>query len=370
MTRSSLSYWLAANHLSLTHSCRVLRWLAYFPNIQAFFQATEAAWMAAGLSLEQITLVKQIDWRYIEQEYAWSHRADCHILSWEDVHYPSLLREISDPPLVLYVMGDPNALALAQIAMVGSRRATPGGIKSAERLADELVQAGLAVTSGLALGIDGASHRGALRARGVTIAVCGTGLHLTYPRSHQSLAKAIVAEQGALISEYPLSTPPMAWHFPRRNRIISGLSIGVVVVEAALKSGSLITVKHALDQNREVFAVPGSIHEPMAKGCHVLIRQGAKLVDSAQDILDEIQSIWQPKARTALAQTVPVASEMCLIGNIRSIFDQISHEIVPIERIILQTGLTAAEVSSILLKLELAGYIESVQGGYIRASLG
>jgi DNA processing protein len=270
------------------------------------------------------------------------------------------LKEISDPPLVLFVRGNKDILSVRQVAMVGARNATPAGIKNAEQFAYALAEAGYAVTSGLALGVDGACHRGALAAKGMTIGVCGTGLNYIYPISHRSLATNMIQHNGAVISEFPLATTPRAENFPRRNRVIGGMSVGVLVVEAALKSGSLITARHALEQGREVFAIPGSIHNPLTKGCHHLIRQGAKLVETIGDILEELGGL---SLATALVPTMEISH---LSPKERWLLEQIGYEITSMDAILLHSGLTAGEVSSMLLTLELNGYIQSVPGGYIR----
>jgi len=210
-----------------------------------------------------------------------------HILTLHDPAYPALLKEIADPPPLLFVRGDPAVLSRPQLGIVGSRNPTPGGRSLAEDFARSLSRCGLVVTSGMALGIDAAGHRGALRGGGTTLAVAGTGPDRIYPARHRDLARAIV-EQGAIISEFAPGTPALPSNFPRRNRIISGLSLGVLVVEAACRSGSLITARLAAEQGREVFALPGSIHNPLARGCHHLIRQGAKLVEDIEDIVEEL----------------------------------------------------------------------------------
>ena len=270
--------------------------------------------------------------------------------------------EIADPPPVLFVHGDPTLLVRPQLAMVGSRNPTPGGSETAQAFACHLAQAGLVITSGLALGIDGASHRGALEGGGATLAVAGTGLDRVYPASHRGLAHAIVAN-GALISELPPGAPPLPEHFPRRNRIISGLSAGTLVVEAAANSGSLITARLAAEQGREVFAIPGSIHNPLARGCHGLIKQDAKLVETAQDILEELAPL------TGIF-TLPVKhlgekgneTPLCTVEQ-KALLERLSFEPVAVDTIIRRSGLTPEVVSSILLTLELQGYVISSAGG-------
>jgi len=227
----------------------------------------------------------------IDKTLAWAAEPGNHVLTLADANYPQALLSIADPPPLLYAKGRTELLSRPGVAIVGSRNATAQGMQNAERFAQTLSNAGLCVISGLALGIDAAAHAGACSAspeHGSTIAITGTGLDLVYPAKHRALAHRI-AEHGCLLSEYPIGTAAIASNFPRRNRLISGMSLGVLVVEAALQSGSLITARSALEQGREVFAIPGSIHSPLAKGCHQLIRQGAKLVESAQDVLEELQ---------------------------------------------------------------------------------
>ncbi len=254
--------------------------------------------------------------------------------------------------------------------MVGSRNPTPTGRENARGFAAHLGQSGITVTSGLAVGIDTASHEGAMNTPGRTIAVCGTGLDVSYPRSNATLADAI-AEHGALVSEFPLGTPPLKSNFPRRNRIIGGLSLGTLVVEAAVRSGSLITARLAADAGREVFAIPGSIHNPMARGCHQLLRQGAKLVESAADIFAELPAIASAMHNTAtLSQLPEVAgvSRTLLDNEYKILLDALGFEPAGVDLLVERTGLRADEVASMLLILELEGHIESYPGGlYVRA---
>ena len=297
-----------------------------------------------------------------ELEIAWLAEPNHHLIALSDPRYPRLLREIPDPPAGLYVIGDPDILSATQLGIVGSRNPTPGGSENAHAFAHYLTQSGLTITSGLALGVDAAAHRGALAAGGKTIAVAGTGLDRIYPARHRELAHQIAA-QGALISEFPLGMPALPANFPRRNRIISGLSLGVLVVEAALQSGSLITARLAADQGREVFAIPGSIHNPLARGCHALIRQGAKLVETAADILEELGPI---------AQVTGLARQTDGVGNITSglsveamaLLDCLGFDPTPVDSLIERSGLTPEAVSSMLLVLELQGHVVSAPGGH------
>ncbi|MCX7627137.1 MAG: DNA-processing protein DprA [Methylophilaceae bacterium] len=273
------------------------------------------------------------------------------IVTWADAIYPKALLEIHDPPPLLYVKGRTELLERPTIAVVGSRNATPQGLQNAEAFAQALSEAGWCVASGLALGVDGAAHRGALRGKGSTIAVLGTGLDIVYPARHRDLAHEI-SEKGVLVSEFPLGEPSKAANFPRRNRIISGLSRGVLVIEANLESGSLITARLAAEQGREVFAIPGSIHSPLSKGCHRLIKQGAKLVDSLQDILEELGGA------PILESTSDVTDEAD-----DSLLQLMGYDAVAIDTLVQRSGLTSEQVSSMLLSLELQGKVACLPGG-------
>lgn len=282
--------------------------------------------------------------------------------------YPPLLAQIDGPPPVLLVVGASEVLQMPQIAVVGSRRATPAAREIAYGLAGELVRAGLTVTSGLAAGIDRAAHEGALEGGGLTLAVFGCGVDLVYPRTHGGLA-ARIREQGLLVSEFPLGTPPLAGHFPRRNRIISGLALGTVVVEAALTSGSLVTARHALDQGREVFAVPGMVRNPLARGCHALLRDGATLTERGADILNALPGF---SVRAAASDCFDEARRLdAALGSMprdaRRVYEASDFEPRGIDRITAECGLTASEVSSILTALEMQGVVRAVGGGsYVR----
>lgn len=302
------------------------------------------------------------DWAAIEQDLKWAAQPDRHILIFTNEQYPQLLRQIPDPPPILYVHGDPSLLALAQLAVVGSRNPTTGGRDNAFEFSKHLASVGLVITSGLALGIDGAAHRGALAAGGKTLAITGTGLDRVYPARHKDLAHEITDKGGALICEFPVGTPALSQNFPRRNRIISGLTLGTLVVEAARQSGSLITARLAGDQGREVFAIPGSIHNPLAKGCHALIRQGGKLVETAEDVLEELRFQFVPKTAT-IAVVGGVASEFDLGPEYRALLDTLGYEPISVDALIERCGLTAETVSSMLLVLELHSYVESLPGG-------
>lgn len=278
--------------------------------------------------------------------------ADRHALTPGDPAFPPLLLQTADPPLLLYVQGDPARLAQASVAVVGSRNPTPQGSQNAKAFAAALSAQGFVIVSGLAIGIDAAAHEGALTAAAGTLAVVGTGLDRVYPARHRDLAHRIAAH-GALVSEFAPGTPPLPENFPLRNRIIAGLSLGTLVVEAAVQSGSLITARLAVEANREVFAVPGSIHSPQSKGCHALLKQGAKLVETAQDIVEELRGGGPAQATLPLSPAVPTDPLLTALG----------HDPVTMDALIARTGWPAAELSARLMTLELDGQAARLPGG-------
>ena len=288
----------------------------------------------------------------VERALTWLALPGNHLVTLADPDYPPQLLQIADPPPLLYVKGRRELLASASLAVVGSRNATPQGINNAEQFSRSASDAGLAIVSGMALGIDAAAHRGGLDGQGSSIAVIGTGLDIIYPTRNKEIALRL-AKEGAIVSEFSLGTPAIAANFPRRNRIISGLSRGCLVVEATLKSGSLITARLAADQGREVFAVPGSIHSPFSKGCHALIKQGAKLVESAADILEEMH--WQPAASVGVQNSQEVATTPLL--------EAMGFDPVAIDALATRARLAAEEISSQLLTLELEGRVTTLPGG-------
>lgn len=302
----------------------------------------------------------------IERTAAWAEDPGNHVLTLADADYPKALLDIVDPPIVLYAKGRLDLLSRPAVAVVGSRNATAQGILNAEKFSEALGQAGLTIISGMALGIDTAAHQGALRAHtsgdigGSTIAVIGTGADIVYPARNRSLAHRI-AEMGCIVSEYPLGMPGIAANFPRRNRIISGLAQGVLVIEAAAQSGSLITARMAAEQGRDVFAIPGSIHSPLAKGCHQLIKQGAKLVESAQDILEELSHCYPARAAGP-------TDAGTLAGDpvIDKLLSSMGYDPVDANTLAIRSGLDAAALSAQLLTLELAGQAEMLPGGIYR----
>ena len=313
-----------------------------------------------------------------DRTMAWLEREQCHLITLGAASYPAALLQTADPPVCLFAQGHLDGWHDRQwLAMVGSRNPTPQGVANARAFAREFAEQGLGVVSGLALGIDGAAHEGALAGRGPTIAVVGTGLDRVYPKGHHALAHQI-AETGLLLSEYVLGSPPLAAHFPQRNRIISGLSAGVLVVEATLQSGSLITARLAGDQGREVFAIPGSIHSPQSKGCHALIRQGAKLVESAQDVIEELgwanpmaartQKSGEITRRAALdPETAPAKSGQPpaaepLRPSVASMLTAMGQEVTDIDVLMQRTQTSAADAQAILMELEIMGQVARLPG--------
>ncbi len=297
----------------------------------------------------------------IERTVAWASQPANHVITLADDDYPPRLLEIADPPILLYAIGRIALLQATSIAVVGSRNATPQGLDNAEQFSAALCAAGLTIISGLALGIDTAAHRGCLQTAkanpagaGATVAVIGTGADIVYPSRNRSLAHEI-ADAGCIVSEYALGTPAIASNFPRRNRIISGLSSGVLVVEAAAQSGSLITARMAAEQGRDVFAIPGSIHSPLSKGCHQLIKQGAKLVESAQDVIEELG----PTRLAAGAAAATVATHDLQDPVLQAMgFDPVSHD-----GLAARCNLSSADLATRLLHLELDGAVAMLPGG-------
>ncbi|MFO1495667.1 MAG: DNA-processing protein DprA [Lysobacterales bacterium] len=318
--------------------------------------------------------------REAELDLDWLQASGSALLSLDDPRYPPLLKRIAGAPALLFVRGDLDALWAPQLAIVGSRQATAGGLATARDFAAAFVERGFAVTSGLAAGIDAAAHAGALDAGGQTIAVLGTGLDRVYPARHGPLFERVAA-QGACVSEFPPRTPARRENFPRRNRIISGMALGTLVVEASLGSGSLITARVAADQGREVFAIPGSIHNPMAKGCHQLIREGAKLVETAQEIVDELMPLVR-ELQAALQPATPAPGTRPRVvtatphsaalddADYRQLRQAMGHDPVGMDALVERTGLTVPVLSSMLLRMQLEGEVVSNPGGTYSRSGG
>lgn len=359
-----IAYWLALLRTPGVGPHTFNQLLQHFSSPRTLFDAGHSAWRDCGLlKNKSVQALADPSWKLVEQDLDWLQQANNHVITLSHKHFPALLREISDPPPLLFVHGDPTSLNHYQLAMVGSRNPSVDGKANAFDFARHLANQGLAITSGLALGIDAASHQGALSIRGTTIAVAGTGLDRVYPARHRELAHQI-AERGALVSEFVPGTPPLAENFPRRNRIISGMSLGTVVVEAALRSGSLITARLAGDQGREVFALPGSIHNPLARGCHKLIRDGAKLVETAADIMEELGALVEFQLQKGENDDIrPTADLAELDQDYRCLLDNLGFEPTPVDAVIERSGLTPDAVSSMLLILELQGHVVPAPGG-------
>lgn len=358
-----VKYYLALNEIHRVGAASLSKLLRTFGDVSEIFNASVQQLNAVGLNESVASAIVHFDWRRIEPSLRWQTQANQHIVTINDSSYPELLREIASPPLLLYVKGALDCLHRTQLAVVGSRHPTPIGRENAKHFSATLAKTGLVVTSGLALGIDTASHQGALQADQQTIAVLGTGLSTIYPASNRWLAQEI-AEKGALVSEFPLDAGVRREHFPRRNRLISGLSRGVLVVEAAAESGSLITARFALEQGREVFAIPGSIHNPLSKGCHQLLHDGAKLVQCAEDIIEELL----PMPVTASCDRQP--SMVATLGqHAQHVLSCIDEGPTSLALILQRSQLSAPQLSSQLLDLEMRGLIRSAVGGYQRLSV-
>ena len=340
---------------------RLRRLLQRHGSAEAVFAAKASAWAEAGCSEGQIAGLANPDHRGAETDLCWLAASPRHhFIDGDHPAWPARLAEIATAPFALFALGDITLLGEPQLAIVGARAASTQGRNDAQAFAEGLARAGLVITSGLALGIDAAAHRGALDAGGATIAVCGNGLDRVYPARNRELALAI-AEHGLLVSEFPPGTVPRPEHFPRRNRIISGLSLGVLVIEAQLESGSLITARLAAEQGREVFALPGSIHNPMARGCHALIRNGATLTESVADILVELAAQLKPMLGPATAGAEPTA-DTPVDSLEQRVLAAIGDQPVAIDQLASTLALGIAELGAALLSLELQGLIEARPG--------
>lgn len=333
------------------------------------YGSPDAVFLASRASLREIVddniahaILAGVDQERITPTLKWLAQENNHLITLADSHYPKSLLEISAPPVILYAKGQLDLLTMPSIAIVGSRHATPQGEKNAENFAENLCRHGLCVVSGMALGIDGAAHRGAIKATGHTIAVVGTGLDIVYPAKHRELAHHIV-QRGLILSEFPLATPSIPSNFPRRNRVISGLSLGCLVIEANIDSGSLITARLAAEQGREVFAIPGSIHSPVSKGCHLLIKQGAKLVESIDDIMAEIRWSITSVSPPDISSNGLMPERANTACEANTVLDSMGYDPTDFEQLIVSTGLTTSTISTMLTLLELEGRIATLAGG-------
>ncbi len=359
-----LGYWLELLHTPTIGPRRYQALLQHVENPKALFDGNCSEALLQQLPQQARNYLRNPNWRLTEQALRWVEQPGHHILPIHSEEYPRQLKEIADPPPLLFVRGELSLLHDPQLAMVGSRNPSPQGQRNGYDFAYALAQSGLTITSGLAIGVDTVAHQGALSAHGGSVGVIGTGLDICYPRSNRKLFQQL-AEQGVIVSEFPLGTSPSPGNFPRRNRIISGLSLGVLVVEASLGSGSLITARLAAEQGREVLAIPGSIHNPLSKGCHRLIRDGAKLVESLEDVLQEFHG--------QLAEVL----QPCVVDQIEENHNQLNMEItlllknmgddpISVDELIQRCGLTAEQISSMLMQLELYNLVASSAGRYYR----
>ena len=355
-------YFLALNRINNVGPRTVLKLLTLWPNLEELFQLSAAQIEMAGLPKAVAAAIAAFDLHQVEADWRWQETQNNYLLTWCDPGYPPLLKEIHDPPPVLYAMGDLSSFQQPSVAMVGTRKPSITGSETAWRFAFELAAKNITIVSGLALGIDAQAHSGCLEAKGKTIAVMGTGIDCMYPRQHAKLA-SLITENGLLLSELPLQSPPLAGHFPRRNRIISGLSLSILVVEAAMRSGSLITARLALEQNRDVLAIPGSIYNPQSCGCHHLLQQGAKLVTTSNDVLDELGidcNIDSNQERLQLSFT--------LARENKNLVKCIGFEVTTVDQMMARSGLGVEKVVCDLAELEIQGIVKAVPGGYMRCT--
>lgn len=338
-----------------------------------FFQTPEQVFLASSIEREKSNIfhqktlyfLEQNDLSVVQDDLDWEKNDGCHILTLIDDAYPKQLKNIVDPPPLLYVRGDVSCLSLPQLAIVGSRNPSPGGKQNAKEFAKLVSQSEIIVISGMASGIDASAHIGALEANKPTIAICGTGLDKVYPAKHRSLAHQI-STKGALVSEFCIGTSPIANNFPIRNRIISGLSLGTLVIEASIKSGTMITARLAAEQGKEVFAVPSSIHNPLSKGCHQLIKQGAKLVENINDILDELPiDLKRPIQKDNAVISTNISTNK-IDKTLSALLKYLSYEAISVDEIVEKSGLSTQIITQELLLLELENTVTKVDGaGYV-----
>ncbi|MFT5812309.1 MAG: DNA processing protein [Psychroserpens sp.] len=366
---TSAHYWLAVKAIPRLANHKKIALVEKFGLTRLFTATTDLT--LSGLTNAQRLAISSIDWDLLTKIISDSQQCQSQIVAFDDPLYPQLLKEIYDPPLVLFARGNVELLLLAKIAIVGSRNASISGREIAHKLAGQLTEK-FVVTSGLALGIDAQAHLGALNNKGYTIAVVATGLDITYPARHKELQKNIIENNGLVISEFAPGVAPKAGHFPKRNRLISGLSLGVLVVEASLKSGSLITARCALEQDREVFAVPSSIYNAQAKGCHWLIKQGAKLIEDAADIIEEFEGIVKNSLNLSRNKEkdnlIEKSKNQDLCNDL--MLASVGYEITPVDLVVSRSKLPIDVVLTRLTILELRGMVSAVPGGYLKLNKG
>lgn len=408
MTLDEIGYWLALYTVPRCGLSTISVLLKKFCNPKQILLASYSEILNVGVNSILANSLQNPDWKKVEYCLKWMEKPQRYILHCADLHYPALLREISYPPLILFVMGELSVLQQRSLAIVGARNPTHTGLDIAHQLATELCEHKFAIISGLAKGIDGAAHRGALLNKGITMAILGGGLEHIYPACHQTLAMDILGRGGVLISEFFPDCYPKAEFFPRRNRVISGMSLGVIVVEASLRSGSLITARYALEQSREVFAVPGSIRNPLSRGCHSLIKEGATLVETFEDVIQglsffpqqtnkgvnevllanfsksidiienkEFKSTAKSSQHENLdlilngeAQGIRLTQERKNLTKLDSqdikLVECLGFEVISVDSLLARTGLAIDKLLVRLSTLQLKGYIDVVPGGYVR----
>ena len=376
---STIEDWLILHHTPSVGAVTFGHALRQFGTPQAVLNSSDSLLRKSNIfrkpALDFLAQERSIQLESIERDLEWLEEDNAKVVTFNDDAYPKLLKEIADPPPLLYIRGSVDTLSMPQLAVVGSRNPDPIGKEIAQDFARRLASAGLTITSGMALGIDTAAHYGALSG-GSTIAVTGTGLDRVYPARNRELAHKIIEQGGAIVSELPIGTEPRAENFPRRNRIISGLSIGTLVVQAAQKSGSLITARLAMEQGREVFAIPGSIHNPLSRGSHRLIREGVKLVETTDDIVEELSGMLRmlgeqltesegEGGESAAKSGGKVENRDMYDADTVRVLDAIGHESILVDQVVENCGLTTETVSSIIMRLEIRGEVASAAGGRV-----
>jgi len=356
--------WMALSRAPALDAATLTAAFERLGGIAGFIESSDEARRSAGIPAAAREFLGSAAAVSCAAERAWIESPRHHLVAFTDRRYPAALRGLERRPIALYVAGNADILNDPQLSIVGSRNPTPAGRDTAFAFAESLAACGLGITSGLAEGIDSAAHRGALAAQGITVAVLGSGIDSIYPRSNRALSEEIRL-QGALISEFPLGTPPRRANFPQRNRIIAALSLGTLVVEAARRSGSLITARLAADQNRELFAVPGSIHNPLSRGCHELIRQGAKLTETVADILSELNfsAFFEGVRRASEGPDQARGLETGMDKEHKILLDALGFDPADLDTLVVRTGFKAEAVSSMMLILELEGHVQAAPGG-------
>jgi DNA processing protein len=363
-TSEECSAWVTLTRTPALDIPTLSRALEILGSAQGITEASDAARERAGMPAAAREFLSSAAAASSPAERGWLERPRHHVVPFTDPRYPALLRRVDRYPMALYVAGNVDALNDPQLAIVGSRNPTPQGQDTARELAEYLAGRGLVITSGLAIGIDSAAHRGALMAEGITLAVLGSGIDVIYPRSNRSLF-AEIQQRGALVSGFPLGTPPRPENFPQRNAIIAALSLGTLVVEAARRSGSLITARQAASHGREVFAIPGSIYSPLSRGCHELIRQGAKLTETAHDILSELDfsAFFEGRSLASERPEREVPPETGMDKDHKILLDALGFDPADLDVLVVRTGFKPEAVSSMMLILELEGHVQAAPGG-------